>query len=199
MNTKNHIINHVCTTLDTFKNYYLSHDYNENMFKSDGSINPKYNSQKKTGIIATIFEEHWEDVYSKNREIIDKYRSNASSEVEKIINCYNKNLGCSVYECPKCNDLVFVGHTCKSRFCTSCGYKYKLQRTENILTTAYNCKHRQIVFTIPEELRPLFFYPFQERIDILFKAVNKTIESILNDMCMLKIKTLKILRVVLNM
>lgn len=176
-----HKVNHICVSLDTFKNYYLPNHYDENMFKTDGMINPKYNSCKKTGTIADIFEDHWDVVYSQNKELIDKYRPNAPLEVEKMINCHNKNLGCSVYECPECHDLIFVGHTCKSRFCTSCGYKYKLQRVENILNTAYNCNHRQIVFTIPEELRPYFFYPFEERMDLLFEAVNLTIESILND------------------
>ena len=95
--------------------------------------------------------------------------------------CYNKNLGCSVYECPQCNDIIFVGHTCKSRFCSSCGYKYKNERVENILQTAYNCQHRQIVFTIPEQLRKYFFFPFENRINLPFKAVRDTIYSILNE------------------
>lgn len=52
--------------------------------------------------------------------------------------------------------IFLAGNTCKSRFCSSCGYKYKLERVENILSTAYNCKHRQIVFTYAKELWPYF-------------------------------------------
>lgn len=48
------------------------------------------------------------------------------------------------------------------------------------MQTAYNVQHRQIVFTIPKELRKFFFHPFKQRIDLLFKAVNETIYSILN-------------------
>lgn len=180
-NNKIHEIEHACVTLDQFKDYYLEHDYNENMFNSDGTLNPNYNSKKKTGIIASIFEDHWNSLSSEDRELILKYRKNADKEIEKIINCHNKNLGCSVYECPNCHDYIFVGHTCKSRFCTSCGYKYKLQRVENILNTAYNCKHRQIVFTMPDELWPYYFSNFDRMINILFEAVNLTIYSILND------------------
>jgi hypothetical protein len=167
--------------LDTFKEFYLPNSYDENMFRSDGSLNPHYNSYKKTGIIAEIFEDHWDEFYSLNKELIDKYRPNAPIEVKKIIDCYNKNLGCSVFECPNCHDCIFVGHTCKSRLCSSCGYKYKLERVENILETAYKCPHRQVVFTIPKELRAFFFYPFEERIAILFQAVSETIYSILRD------------------
>ncbi len=168
-------------SIDEFKEYYLDNDYDENMFNEDGYINPNYNSSKKTGLIAKIFEDHWKDVYEKHKESIDKKRPNAPLEIQKIIDCHNKNLGCSVFQCPKCHDFIFVGHTCKSRMCPSCGYKYKNERVENILQTAYNCKHRQIVFTIPKELRKYFYHPFKRRINILFKAVNLTIWSLFNE------------------
>ena len=156
-NIKAHQIESVCLTTNEFSNYLLDHTYNDNMFDSDGKLNPNYNSFKKTGLISDIFEDHWDEHYLSNKSIINKYRPNANDEINKIIDCHNKNLGCSVYECPNCHEFVFVGHTCKSRFCTSCGYKYKLIRVENILEHAYNCPHRQIVFTIAEELRAYFF------------------------------------------
>ena len=180
-NSNIHNINLVCLTTNEFKNYILNNTYNENMFKSDGSLNPNYNNFKKTGLISDIFEDHWEEYYSQKKSIIDKYRPNADNEINKIIDCHNKNLGCSAYECPNCHDFIFVGHTCKSRLCTSCGYKYKLIRVENILEHAYNYSHRQIVFTISEELRCYFFFPFAKMMDILFDAVNQTIYSILNE------------------
>ena len=164
-----------------FLEYYNSRTFNANCFNEDGSLNKKYNSFKSTGIIASIFEDHWKGVYLSNKDIIDKYRSNAVIEIQKIIDCYNKNLGCSIYECPNCHDIIFIAHTCKSRFCSSCGYKYKNDRVESILQTAYNCNHRQIVFTIPKQLRTYFFFPFENRINLLFKAVRNTIYSILNE------------------
>lgn len=164
-----------------FLDFYNSRAYTANCFNEDGSLNKNYNSFKSTGIIAQIFEDHWDSTYTSNKQLIDTYRPNAPFEIQKIIDCYNKNLGCSLYECPSCHDIVFIGHTCKSRFCSSCGYKYKNDRVENILQTAYNCQHRQIVFTIPEQLRKYFFFPFEIRINLLFKAVRDTIYSILNE------------------
>ena len=164
-----------------FLEFYNSRTYNANCFNEDGSLNKNYNSFKTTGVIASIFEDHWESTYLANKDIIDKCRPNAFDEIQKIVYCYNKNLGCSFYECPNCHDIIFVGHTCKSRFCSSCGYKYKNDRVEFILQTAYNCNHRQIVFTIPEQLGSYFFFPFESRINILFKAVRNTIYSILNE------------------
>ena len=177
----NKIINNLELDINEFKEFYLKNNYNENMFKSDGSINPEYNSKKNTGLIAKIFKDHWDNIPADIKASILKYKPNADKEIKKIINCYNKNLGCNVYHCPDCNECCFIGHTCKSRFCSSCGYKYKLERVENILSTAYNCKHRQIVFTCAKELWPYFFVDFNNLINIYFQAVNDTIYSVLNE------------------
>lgn len=174
------IIEHPCLSIDEFKNYCISHNYNENMFNSDGSINPNYNSNKKTGLISRILDDGWSSMSDTDKNSILKYRPNADKEIHKVIDCHNKNLGCSVYECPSCHDFVFIGHTCKSRFCSSCGYKYKLERVNNIVNTVYNCNHRQIVFTCAKELWPYFLLNF-DLIDIFYDAVNTTIYSILND------------------
>lgn len=169
-----------CISEQEFIEFILERNYNENMFNKDGTLNKNYNSFKVTGVISTILEDHSDKFFDKYEEQINKYRPNAYTEIRKVIDCHNKNLGCSLFQCPNCDDFVFIGHTCKSRLCTSCGYKYKNERVENILEAAYACNHRQIVFTIPEELRYIFYYPYGERIDILFEAVNETIYSLLN-------------------
>ena len=130
---KKSIINNPKISIDDFKNHFLKNNYDENMFKDDGSFNPKYNSKKKTGIIAQIFEDHWDYVPDDIKQNILHLKPNADKEINKIINCYNKNLGCSVYYCEHCDNYSYVSHTCKSRFCTSCGYKYKLSRVESIV------------------------------------------------------------------
>lgn len=169
----------VCVSEDNFINSFLDSYYDENMFKSDGTLNKNHNSFKKTGLISKIFEDHWYTLPIETKNTIKEYRPNADKEIKKIIDCYNKDLGCTVYQCPECNDFVFVGNTCKSRFCSSCGYKYKLERVDNILNTAYKCNHRQIVFTIPKEFRK-YFFDFS-LMHILFEAVNLTINSIINE------------------
>lgn len=52
------VIDNLNLSLDEFKNLYLNNNYDENMFNSDRSINPKYNSKRNTGLIAQIFEGH---------------------------------------------------------------------------------------------------------------------------------------------
>ena len=178
---KTNIIETPCITKEQLIEYYNSHSFKGQLFDEHGNFNPNYNNYKKTGTIAKIFEDHWDNYYLLNQEKVDKYRPNANHEINKVIDCYNQNLGGSVYTCPKCNEFVFISHTCKSRLCSSCGYKYKLERVESVLQKVDKCNHRQIVFTIPNKLWPYFFYPYDGMINILFEAVNLTINSTLND------------------
>lgn len=55
-------ISRVCVGINEFKDYYLNNNYNDNMFRLDGSLNPNYNCSKRTGTIAQIFEDHWNDI-----------------------------------------------------------------------------------------------------------------------------------------
>mgnify|MGYP004593248143 FL=1 len=47
-----------CMSEQKFIEFILEHDYNENMFNKDGTLNKNYNSSKVTGIISTILEDH---------------------------------------------------------------------------------------------------------------------------------------------
>lgn len=42
-----------------FFEFYNSRTYTANCFNDDGSLNKNYNSFKTTGVIASIFEDHW--------------------------------------------------------------------------------------------------------------------------------------------
>lgn len=53
-----------------------------------------------------------------------KIRDVVHDEVQKVRLCRTIALGYTMFDCPNCNNYVIVPHTCKSRFCSSCGNKY---------------------------------------------------------------------------
>lgn len=138
----------------------------------------KVSNRKVIFHIKDIFIDHWNNFLNKFPNF--NIRQTVFDNVKRMIKCKTLDLGFDVFKCPDCGKEKICFHTCKSRLCSSCGYKYKIQRVNSILQTAYNCPHRQIVFTIPTQLRKYFFFPLGSRIDILFKAVRDTIYSILN-------------------
>lgn len=133
----------------------------------------KVNCRKVNFHIKDIFKEHWEDYKikfsnRKRRPIIDKV-------VSKFLSCKSFDLGYSLYECPNCHQEKIVPHTCKTRFCSSCGNKYNEDRAISIHSKLFRCNHRHVVFTIPEELRG-YFRNNRKLLDLLFKASSITIK-----------------------
>ena len=163
-----------------FNSWAKTNIVDENKFDEDGFIimeNAK--NYKSTGIIAKIFNDHWDDYYSRYHKRLNEIRANSDKEVKKVINCSLHNLGSSVFVCPNDNEVYFCHHTCKSKLCSSCGIKSQKNVSQNILEKCIKYKHRHITFTIPKSLTVWFFNDLYSN-NLLFEAVNDTLYSIVN-------------------
>ena len=117
--------------------------------EEDNKINAK---TKYT--VKQIFIDHWQMFLMLYSHLC--IRDTVHKNVEKIMKCQTAALGFTIYFCEKCSVFKQVFHTCKSRFCNSCGIKYAKERAIAISSKCINCKHRHLVFTIPQELRVFF-------------------------------------------
>lgn len=147
----------VCTSLD--KNF--------DKYKND------VNNRKVRFHIKDIFHNHWHNYKlkfadRKHRPIIDKV-------IDKFLLCKSFLLGYSIYQCPNCHIEKIVPHTCKTRFCSSCGNKYNEDRANSIFSKLINWKHRHVVFTIPEDLR-CYFRNNRKFLSLLFQASSITVK-----------------------
>ena len=134
--------------------------------------NSPYARKEKGDIsIQDIFHEHWNEFLQihKNKTI----RPSIIENVEKMINCHNLSKGFSFYECPNCQNFYIAPFTCKSRFCARCGAKYRNKIATNVSIKILKIPHRQLVFTIPCDLRK-YFRIDRRLLSILFQAVNET-------------------------
>lgn len=124
--------------------------------------------------IKDIFNDHWYAFLHDNPSL--NIRPIVYEEVEKMMGCGSLSNGYAVYSCEHCNNYLYVPFTCKSRFCSSCGTKYTLDRADTIASKSINCSHRHITFTIHNALWPIFQ---QDRslLNLLFDAVASTILS----------------------
>ena len=166
--------------INQFNYWAKNHVVDDNKFDKDGFIIMENDfDYKSTGIIASIFEDHWDNYYNKYYEVINLKRPNADKEIRKVIDCANHNLGSSVYVCPNDNEVIFSHHTCKGKLCSSCGIKSQKIKTENILEKCINVKHRHITFTILKDLTIWFFDKLKSN-NLLFDSVSDTIYSVVN-------------------
>jgi len=103
--------------------------------------------------IKQIFKENWERFRLERGDI----RPIVIKEVEKIMACGDKDkLGYSLYACKKCGHKHFVAHTCKSRFCNSCGKVMTDNWIKKMQKEFLNVSYHHIVFSPPSELWLLF-------------------------------------------
>ncbi len=123
-----------------------------------------------------IFRNEWERFKqeSGSREIS---RYAVEKNVWKLINCRTLVMGIQSYACDKCNHVMFVANTCKSRFCPSCGYKANLNWLNGLLNRLIPCAYQHQVFSLPIELRPLFKCNRRVVTTSMYRAISRSIQQ----------------------
>jgi len=128
--------------------------------------------------IKKIFQDNWNSfkdiMSSKNIPIRESIHTN----VDRMINCRNLKKGYIFYECPNCGDISITGISCHSRFCVSCGKKYRDARANEISKTCILVPHRHITWTISKSLRR-FFRNHRELLNELFNAVDDVLKFLI--------------------
>jgi len=75
--------------------------------------------------------------------------------IQKLFDCGTEAMGYHTYVCPNCGYTVRIPHSCKSRFCSSCGKVATDKWMQESLNRILNVPYFHIVFTVPDKLREL--------------------------------------------
>lgn len=123
-----------------------------------------------------IFTKEWDNFlkYSGSKE---SCRPAVKKNVWKLINCRTLRMGIQAYACDKCDHVMFVANTCKSRFCPSCGYKANVNWLNGLLNRLIPCTYQHLVFSLPFELRDLFKYNRRAVATAMYRAIVRTIQQ----------------------
>lgn len=134
---------------------------------------------QNSGVIKKILKDHFYGYWQMHSGLFpESYREDIKETVEKAIKCGSRDLGYARYECLGCeggSNPVFVGFTCKSRFCHKCGKKYTDDWSDKQQEMIFNVPHRHMVFTIPKELRKVFFQD-RKKLNELSKKVAEVFQ-----------------------
>lgn len=132
--------------------------------------------------IKQILKDNWVAFQAKHEGLI---RPVVLENVQKVMACGDKDiLGYNTYVCPECGDKKFIAHTCKSRFCNSCGKVKNDEWVEKAQTRLFNIPHKHIVLTIPGELRTLFLEN-RHLLSLLHQASGQAILDWAETVCLL--------------
>ncbi|NQU32094.1 MAG: IS91 family transposase [Bacteroidetes bacterium] len=98
---------------------------------------------------------NWWKFFLKHKDLI---RLSIISNVLKLLICRTSFLGYHHYVCPNCKKGIKVPHTCKSRFCSTCGKKATDNWIEKNFNILPDTKWQHIIFTMPDKLWIFFWH-----------------------------------------
>jgi hypothetical protein len=128
------------------------------------------------------------------RQYIDDYReSNPLSVVQNkaihaILACRTAALGAHIDCCDECGFERISYNSCRNRHCPKCQAFAKEDWIDRQKQNLINCKYFHVVFTVPAELRPVFFQHQRLMYTILFRAVSETLLELCADKKYLGVK-----------
>lgn len=97
---------------------------------------------------------NWWKLFIKHRDLI---RTSIIINVLKLIVCRTSFLGYHVFFCPKCRRSIKAPHSCKSRFCPTCGKKLTDDWIKNRFNSLPNTTYQHITFTMPSDFWCFFW------------------------------------------
>lgn len=119
-----------------------------------------------------------QDVFKKFGNIyLEKYNPNylQLSVFNKIINCKTDKMGYHIYECNECHKRVYTYNSCRDRHCPNCGEYKRILWINNHKKDIIDVNYLHVVFTIPRELRKIFYYNQEVCYNILLKVSSDVI------------------------
>jgi hypothetical protein len=97
--------------------------------------------------IASILAAHWIQFVAQYKRWI---RPVVFENVRKVLACRTPVLGCHIYQCQDCGHVELIPHSCKSRFCPTCGKHATDVWVNLVLNRLLNVPYHHLIMSIPK-------------------------------------------------
>lgn len=124
--------------------------------------------------LSDFFNRWWDEYVKHPAEFITPEQYKAANAIRV---CRTSVLGIDTYVCPECGDVKEVRHTCKNRFCPSCGWNDTLKWAGRMKDRLLKVPHRHVVMTLPHVLHDLVRRNKRDMLDILMRAAADTLKD----------------------
>ena len=127
--------------------------------------------------LAEIFR-RYRDVYEQR---IDRLSAAEQRVVHDVITCRTADLGGHLYVCDQCGVITERFNSCRNRHCPKCQRlereRWLEKRQQELLPVPYF----HLVFTVPQQLNPLFLGDPKRMYNLLFRTTADTLLTIASD------------------
>jgi hypothetical protein len=115
--------------------------------------------------------------FLREHPVLDRARRRA---IWALTHCRTMVMGGHVHACAKCAETHFAFHSCNHRSCPQCGAQDTAEWVQRELGKRVGAPYFMVTFTLPEELRPLFFTPSAKMLyDAFFDAASSALTATL--------------------
>ena len=98
--------------------------------------------------------------------------------VNAILHCRTQAMGGDVHACQDCSQLRFSWYSCNHKACPQCGRADTQAWVARQLEKLTGAPYFMVTFTLPQELRYIFFgEPAKDAFDAFFKAVSSSLSE----------------------
>lgn len=124
-------------------------------------------------LLKQIFADHYDTFAQLHPKQIT--RAGISINIKKMLKCGTEDMGFHLYQCLNCQSEKVVAHTCKSRFCSSCGVKQTDLWIETYSTLFADCEYQHVIFSPPHEFLNYFRIGRKPYFNCLYGVVTQTL------------------------
>jgi hypothetical protein len=115
------------------------------------------------------------DIFRAHGDRLGPLSSVQAQAVRAITSCRTAALGGHVQECDRCGHREISYNSCRNRHCPKCQGLEKARWVEARRADVLPVQYHHVVFTVPQQLHPIFLANPKVAIDLLFRAVSDTL------------------------
>jgi len=128
--------------------------------------------------VADIFNRYGDEYLEKFGE---KMLPSQRRAFVDILKCRTKVMGGHVYQCDKCDHLHYSYHSCRNRSCPKCHKNDTATWLEHRREELLDVEYYHVVFTLPQELRPIVRLHQKVLYGILMKSAAQAVIKLAAD------------------
>jgi hypothetical protein len=124
--------------------------------------------------IAAILSVHWIEFVAQYKRWI---RPVVFENVRKVLSCRSPVLGCHIYQCDGCGHVELVPHSCKSRFCPTCGKHATDVWASQVLNGLLDVAYHHLIMAIPWQLRIVIMMNRKAGLNLICQAATEAVQQ----------------------